>query len=623
MKKVACFFVVLLLAMPAWSQDNVYDVVKALDETISELVATRKTLDCDAPDPLPTLEKGYNLIQEGLGLINQLKAADAGTVMDQRDRLVRMMGLFELFYSSPCAASIFTQERYASLAARLLDMMPARKALRYSDLKYKLSNTTQQDFDLMYGGRLSALLSFYNTYADSSRQAMAVARLINLIQEQYDNDARFIVNLVNDENTLFMEWFTKALRYHVPPKGSMASLERTCWMIELTANRVLKARKSDSLSYVGVYERTYVSSAFSRIVDELKANHINDRTLFERLMDHILILEGWETYLDLYAYVLGLETTHNGDRWIFFDRMKALIVKLNEKHADDFYASGDEHPLVPRVKALMSSQVKVLRSTTPLSIGNEVSMLSLGDETTLLKFKEAYAYLGEEAEWSRLSADMEELAAQKARDDRKAECKRKWGFSVGFAPLKTLLVPGAQSYFVDLKTVGLSHGGRLCLFDNHTDNFRFGSWVAKHGQPGGATTYDGYELSYWLGLFADRDDFVFQQVQLEYRYGRYAFQNLPSVNLLNRETGEVAMTGVAVDPLGIGNDVTLGYRLRLYATNALFFEGSLNLGLGYRTLSSNYDLKTYVIDDMSFNADRWPTLFIPMRLGFRMGITLF
>jgi len=94
MKKVACFFVVLLLAIPAWSQDNVYDVVKALDETISELVATRKTLDCDAPDPLPTLEKGYELIQEGLGLINQLKAADAGTVMDQRDRLVRMMGLF-------------------------------------------------------------------------------------------------------------------------------------------------------------------------------------------------------------------------------------------------------------------------------------------------------------------------------------------------------------------------------------------------------------------------------------------------------------------------------------------------------------------------------------------------
>jgi len=83
------------------------------------------------------------------------------------------------------------------------------------------------------------------------------------------------------------------------------------------------------------------------------------------------------------------------------------------------------------------------------------------------------------------------------------------------------------------------------------------------------------------------------------------------------------MTGVAVDPLGIGNDVTLGYRLRLYATNALFFEGSLNLGLVYRTLSSNYDLKTYVIDDMSFNADRWPILFIPMRLGFRMGITLF
>lgn len=623
MKRIACLWVALMLALPGWSQEDSFDLLKALDLKISELIAVHKTVDCEASDPLPAIQKGYDLIQEGLGLIDRLKQVDAGTVMDQRDRFLRMYAFYELFFGKPCSSTIFTEAGYEALAERMLGMMPVHKALRYDALKYKMTNANQRNLDGLYGDRLDLLLSFYNLNPDSTKQMMVAERLIALIQEHYANDPRFIVKLVNDEEPQYATWFVKAMWDYTPPKGSMAGLERACWAIELTANQVLKAQKKDSTATLGLYEIAYSKSAYPRLLDELKANNVNDRVLFERLLEHIRILEGWEAYLDVYAYILSLASTHNGDRWIFFNRMKDLVEVLNTEHAEDFYADGDQHPLVPRVKAFMAEQLKVMRVTTPLSKGNEVSLLSLGEETTLNQFKQAYTYLNDEAELQRLLADMEALAVQKAKDDKRAAFKRQWGFSVGFAPLKTLLVPGAQSYFVDFKTFGVSHGGRLCLFDNHTDNFRFVSWVAKHGQPGGATTYDGYEVSYWLGLFSNRDEFVFQQVQLEYRYGRYAFQNLPSVNLLNRETGEVAMSGVAVNPLGIGNDLTLGYRLRLYASKALFFEGALNLGLGYRSLSSNYDLKTYVIDDMAFNADRWPILFIPLRVGFRMGITLF
>ena len=196
--------------------------------------------------------------------------------------------------------------------------------------------------------------------------------------------------------------------------------------------------------------------------------------------------------------------------------------------------------------------------------------------------------------------------------------------SVGIAPGKLIGYSryGQISVHADFKTFGFGQGGRYCVYNQYVDNKRFGAWTVDNSQPGGSNTYSGYEVSYWATVFSYVDSFVQQRISIEARYGNYEFNTI-NASIINRETNLYQFVNQPVNPVGHRADINFVYRLRLWAANRLYVEGDFGFGVGYRWLSSEYDLNKFLIEDIRYGDDRWPSVTLPVRLGLRVGIRIF
>jgi hypothetical protein len=217
-----------------------------------------------------------------------------------------------------------------------------------------------------------------------------------------------------------------------------------------------------------------------------------------------------------------------------------------------------------------------------------------------------------------------ELEKERLKREKKERFDRNWGLTVGIEPFKTLFNGGKQGcYYADITALGHYQGIRYCNFEGLTDKGRFSSLFKKNEDPGGSYGYSGHEASYWIDLFSLGHGFLWEQFVLEYRYGNYKFDPLSNATLLNRSTNTADLTGVTVNPIGVTNDVTLNCRFKMYVIKRVLLEAYVGVGLGYRKLKANQDLKKYLIDDAAYGDDRWNKWTYPGRIGFRIGINLF
>jgi hypothetical protein len=91
-------------------------------------------------------------------------------------------------------------------------------------------------------------------------------------------------------------------------------------------------------------------------------------------------------------------------------------------------------------------------------------------------------------------------------------------------------------------------------------------------------------------------------------------------NIINREQDQIQFYDYNVNAVAHRYDLSLVYRVILYAADIFFFELNMSSGIGFRYFSSEFNNNDFLIDDVRYSDSRWPMITAPIRFGFRAGI---
>lgn len=557
------------------------------------------------------LEEAHDSIDQSDAYLNQIHVISSDYDWDLNVKRLQNFSLYYFYtslYNAP-AKPVFSTTKLLKRIEKLEEFMPKMKHIVMTDLKLKYTSMDQAKVDEMQYGAYWNMYKAYKLAKDTAGIKKSMHRYIKLLREKYVNSPNFceaicsdtsMIKQVDNLENLLSETNQKIWDEHELDYGILE--------IELKAEERKTKQASTKNDIISTMEKTLLLQNLLLIdltMDLDKPDFVSvHRDELMRLKQATRILELNDMYQQVYTALVKSSGSTDEERWEYLEEMKRLVL-----------STSSNLDLMDRIDRDM------------LEIGNRLADSFHVEDSFEEPYKRLMAYyeLAEDKAGVKKCQDaLATIETNRIKREKREAFQRSWGLSVGFAPIKTLFYGGKQaSYFVDIKTFGLSHGARYCRFDGFTDNYRFYSWVVSKDKPGGSYTYSGYEASYWLGLFSMRNDFVFQRLCLEYRFGNYEFEPLTNATLLNRSTGEVALTGVTLNPVGNNHDVSLVYRLQLYAGSRFFVEANVGLGLGYRTIKADQDLKTYEINDDAYNDKRWNRVTLPGRLGLRCGIKLF
>jgi len=161
--------------------------------------------------------------------------------------------------------------------------------------------------------------------------------------------------------------------------------------------------------------------------------------------------------------------------------------------------------------------------------------------------------------------------------------------------------------------------------------YRFGRAFAK-GDKGDRYEFTGWDVGYGLSAILGNDfrqgnkkkgrsAFYCPAIGLDFRYANWNFAPINS-NVLN-DNGGVTESNVRINAKT--NRYEVCYRVSFVTvTRYVTIDYYLGLGIGYRTLSTEQgrNVEKENFDDPRLNADRWNKLYMPLRMGLKIGLNV-
>jgi hypothetical protein len=171
----------------------------------------------------------------------------------------------------------------------------------------------------------------------------------------------------------------------------------------------------------------------------------------------------------------------------------------------------------------------------------------------------------------------------------------------------------------DLLTQGLHHELRLALSDHtkkllwHTSedpSFSLPEWQ-----------WSGYQISYGLKkevkrYFISNKWHPYRSLQVRYTKRNWVPQ---STDIYVKNEDKTIHENVPAQSHVFDVCAVFG---RQWRKGAWFFDGYYGAGLGYKTLYTGWDKDKYDLLDTRFQDKRWNRVYVPVRLGFRVGVVL-
>jgi len=609
MKRIYFSLVLVVLSTGLFGQTTAIQYFDKWVKAYNRAVDIYTVTSCDKGLQDALLKEAHDSLTVSVNYLQKAVALNSLYSEDANVQYAQSAILFSLFHSRSCDEYLFTSEQAVKWANTLESKWTVVKPLLLSDMRLKSTASNQSDLDnIQYDSYWESYI-IHKVAKDTVGMSNAMHRYIALLRTKYTNPLTFCGALYRDttmkkatirlknllDGTTNAMWGTHELDYNI--------LDIEVEAQEFVKKQPVTASKTlDALSRLALLEKLMIIELGMEL--DKPAYVVKQFDELTRLKEATRILELNDMYQKVYTVLVKSSRSTDEDRWKYLEAMKNLA-----------QLSTTDEDLMENMTSDMTDVCNQLFDACQIQ---EVS------EDQFKRLQAYYASVGCKEGTTKCLNAVATIDSLRLKREKNEAFQRKWGLSVGFAPIKTLFFGGKQaSFFADIKTFGINQGVRYCSFDGFTDNYRFYSWLINNKKPGGSYVYSGYEASYWFALFSMRDEFVQQRLCLEYRYGHYDFEPLTNATLLNRSTGESALTGITVNPVGINKDVTLVYRLQLFLGRRFFIEGNVGLGLGYRTLKADQNLKTYEIDNDSYNDTRWNRITLPGRLGLRCGITLF
>jgi len=162
--------------------------------------------------------------------------------------------------------------------------------------------------------------------------------------------------------------------------------------------------------------------------------------------------------------------------------------------------------------------------------------------------------------------------------------------------------------------------------------YRFGQIFAKGSEKGERYEFTGWDAGYAFGyLFKEgfqqgnrkggRSKFFAPMLGFDLRYANWNFSPITS-NVLN-DDGQVTESAVVINAKT--NRYELCYRVGMVGMTRFFtFEYYMGFGIGYRTLTTaqgrNVEEETF--EDPRLAAKRWNKIYMPLRLGIKIGFNV-
>ena len=224
------------------------------------------------------------------------------------------------------------------------------------------------------------------------------------------------------------------------------------------------------------------------------------------------------------------------------------------------------------------------------------------------------------------------------KDERKPE--NSVDFSIATAPIKLLLSENSKlpmhqiPLYAEFRLIRFAIGFRYNQYNDYKDQFRFGAWMNPN-KDSASNTYKGKEYSLIL-KFLERGHI--KKGFAGYGYSgsysgmeiRYADLNFASIktDITDNTTGNT-LKNKNLNPYVKSYDLCYNWGFSR-SRGLFFFDIGMSCGIGYRQFKfeesiskQEIKLKDYTFSNSRLKSEYWSQIYLPFRIGFRMGINLF
>jgi|GEM_PF-2924338 len=231
------------------------------------------------------------------------------------------------------------------------------------------------------------------------------------------------------------------------------------------------------------------------------------------------------------------------------------------------------------------------------------------------KMKTYYAYLGDTESVARI----EKLQKAKLKKEKKASFKSNIGIGIATNPVYIAMTGTRQvPIALDIHLKKVIHTFRYNMMTDVEDQMHFGNLKGSQVNADGNSatkepnTYSGYEFSYTLKLRPKKQVYFGP----EFRYANYDFAPI-STTVKNNTTNTISTESVG--PKVNRYDLTINWGVR-GGKKIFYYDAYYGLGIGYKTYDfGKYNLKDYTFNDYRYSPKNLKSLYVPFRMGFRVG----
>lgn len=395
-------------------------------------------------------------------------------------------------------------------------------------------------------------------------------------------------------------------------------------------------------------------------------NSIKEEDVIEH---YVKSLEVWEPVpdedkernkspLDYTAKTLGSYTTNDNN--LKLRTAKALYNVEKYEEADKWYSSYAKSASSPTLSAGWDYSESAMKEPDKTDARNAVNIIEQHTSGFLIpdweRLAKVYDFIGDTNRKSEIMKEIEknkqrkeqerkeqekrDEEARKHREKEERKANSRGQFSVAVATNPLMYIWNDYPVSLDIRIGRVSNEFRVNIAGTRPgkgDDFHFGQWNAKGVTDDLRYHFKGYEFSYALKILSKkgfsttrskRKQFVGGYFGFQPRYSTYDFEP-EEISYMNSTTNltephTISATANRYDFCLVGG--FLGDNIGGFFHVDYYF----GIGVGYRSLSissdkTGFDPANYIYDDTTdrrYDPDRWNKIYVPVRLGLRIGINL-
>ncbi|MDD2636091.1 MAG: hypothetical protein PHW82_11395 [Bacteroidales bacterium] len=568
------------------------------EQLYSEIIELAKIEASDSLIYIKSID-ALNCVKLGIAQCEAAKINNPYFTDDANYRVTRSCIQAAWFNQIEQTKQIFTD----SLARYFIDkcflLRPTVTSISYYELNYKLEKIDgfeQVFFDQVF-------LRFLHAVEDG--QTKTVVEMGNI----YIDDMYFVygngfpaIIFTNPELMFEQNRIYRIVTELIPlTDDSRQMLSLQMLMLEYIANFYFEQKFNDDTFSLNDNEINTISECEDFISKNIRYAD-EDKTCYLRLADAFFLLNKYQKCVDYFSRAI-LNTEASKKDLKHFIEFTKQIVDTNKDSTCVAYCKQQ----INKACLLYRDQRNVL-----------------DDEEELEFLKDCFVFAGNLDMAQKFRDRIQKLKEQQIEQEKKRQKMEMFSVRLGFAPFKLFYINKYHQFSImgDIKIKGFEQGFRYCRYNGFEDKYRFGAWMYVPDEQKSSNTYTGNEFSYWITILNHYEENLEHKLCLEARLANYKFDTV-NVNIINREFDYIQFYDWPVSPVAHRYDISFVYRATIFAADIFFFEVNFALGLGYRYLKTNFNNKVFIIDDVRYSDDRWPSITAPIRLGFRAGIRIF